>query len=205
MPKSKEDLLKELEAMGVPTDKPPRKPRSDRGEIRGIYKPRSDKGKVRGSYINTAAKYRAVYEKMLTSHQTEQDGYDTLNRDKNMIFPPNQNKFNKLIKGKDRTYYTKAVKPAHLEQARWRWFMAEYEENPEEWAKKISDWYFIQEDEISMWMYTEWAWAYVHVIGGDENRLCDNPIIMKYDDYVAGLYGGYPNFDARGEIVWKIT
>jgi len=200
--KTKEDLLKELEAMGVPTDKAPRKPRSDRGGVRGVYQPRSDKGQARESYINTAAKYKVIYERMLTSHKTTEDGGDTLTRDKNDIFPPNLDHFYKLIKSKDRVYYANAIKPAHLEQARWRWLMAEYEENPAQWEDHIAKWYFIKPSEISMWMYTEWAWAYVNEIRGIENRLTATPVILDYADYMAGLYNGYPNFDKRGDVIW---
>ena len=201
--KTKAELLRELKDLGVPVDKTLRKLRSDAGGVRGVYSPRSDKGKTRGSYINTAAKYKAIYEKMLVSHQTTEDGSDTLTRDKNEIFPPNINRFYKLIKSKDRTYYANAIKPAHLEQARWRWLMAEFEKSPERWRDHISKWYFIKPNEINMWMYTEWAWAYVHVVNGVENRLTPNPIVLSYDDYITGLYNGYPDFNERGEIKWK--
>lgn len=202
--RKKDELLRELEAMGINPTKPLRKPRSDIGKPRLSYKPRSDRGKARGSYINTAAKYKAVYERMLTSHQTDSgDGSDTLTRDANSIFPPNLNRYYKLIRSKDREYVSSAVKPAHLEQARWRWLMAEYAENPDQWRDHIVKWYFIKADEIELWMYTEWAWAYVHHIGGDENRLTTNPIVLSYEDYVNGCYNGRPEFDKRGEIIWK--
>lgn len=200
---TKEQLLKELAARGIDIDKPVRKTRADAGQPRGTYKPRSDKGKLRGSYINTAAKYKAVYERMLTSHQTSAgDGSDTLTRDANSIFPPNQDRYYRKIKGKDREYYANLVKPAHIEQARWRWLMAEYAES-DLWREHIANWYFIKPDEIDNWMYTEWAWAYVHRIGGDENRLRPDPIILSYDDYVAGHYNGRPEFDSKGDIIWK--
>jgi len=204
MRKSKTTLLAELEALGIPTDKPIRKPRSDIGGARQAYKERGDKGQVRGSYINTAAKYKAVYERMLNSHADGTgDGADSLTRDKNDIFPPNMNRFYKLIKTKDREYRTSALKPAHLEQARWRWLMAEFAENPDKWRAHIAKWYFIREEEVGQWMYTEWAWAYVHHIQGDENRLVEKPIILNYYNYVMGRYNGHPEFDNRGDIIWK--
>lgn len=200
--KTKEELLQDLQDLGIDVTKKVRKPREDAGLPRGVYAPRSDKGKTRGSYINTAAKYRAVYEKMLKSHKTDEDGEDNLTRDRNDIFPPNMNRFYKLIKSKDREYYSSALKPAHLEQARWRWLMAEYAEDPEAWRDHISKWYFIKPDEIDLWMYTEWAWAYVHYIAGEENRLTEDKLILSYADYMAGEYGGHPKFDSRGEIIW---
>ena len=201
--KTKAELLKELKQMGVDPSKSVRKPRSDAGKPRGEYQPRSDKGKVRGSYVNTAAKFKAIYERMLTSHQSNTgDGSDTLTRDYNAIFPPNLNRFYKLTRGKDRDYINSVVKPAHIEQARWRWLMAEYAENPDQWRAHIAKWYFIHEDEIEQWTYSEWAWSYVHQIGGDENRLTDNPITLNYSDYVAGHYNGFAQFDDRGEIQW---
>jgi hypothetical protein len=199
----KEKLLKQLEDLGVDTKKPPRKPRADAGLPRGVYKPRNDKGKARGSYINTAAKYKAVYDKMLRGHSlNDGQGSDTVVRDANAIFPPNLTKFYKLVRKKDREYMTRAMKPAHLEQARWRWLMAEYADDPDKWREHISNWYFIQEDEIELWMYTEWAWAYVYRINGDENRLTQTPIVLSYKDYVAGKYNGRPTFDERGNIIW---
>jgi hypothetical protein len=199
----KDELLKELAKYGVSTTKPVRKPRSDAGMPRGIYQTRNDKGKVRGSYINTAAKYKAVYDRMLKGHVIDGgDGSDTITRDDNSIFPPSLNRFYKLIRSKDREYMTSAVKPAHLEQARWRWLMAEYAANPDQWRAHIASWYFIREDEIERWMYTEWAWAYVHYINGAYNRLVEHPLILSYDDYLSGNYNGHPKFDKRGEIIW---
>jgi hypothetical protein len=203
--KTKEELLKELRELGInkATGKV-RQPRSDLGQTRNEYKPRADRGKSRGSYINTAAKYKAIYDKMLTAHKVvgAEDGADTFTRDQNDIFPPNLNRYYKLIRSKDRVYYTSALKPAHLEQARWRWLMAEYAENPEQWAEHISKWYFIRKDEINDWMYTEWAWAYINHIRGVENRLTNNPLVLIYADYMNGQYNGHPKFDERGDIVW---
>ncbi len=206
MAKNKALLLKELAALGVnmKTGKPPRKQRSDIGKVRGVYAPRSDIGQPRGSYVNTAAKYKAVYDKMLKGHKVagSGDGADTLTRDYNDIFPPNLTRYSRLMHSQDREYYTSALKPAHLEQARWRWMMAEYQENPAEWGPRIAAWYFIKVDEIDMWMYTEWAWAYVNYISGVENRLNPTPLVLIYADYVAGEYNGRPVFDKRGEIIW---
>ena len=203
--KTKEELLADLKKMGIKPDKAIRKPRSDAGDTRGIYKPRNDKGKQRGTYNNTAAKYKAVYDKMLSSHAVSGsgDGADTLTRDRNDIFPPNLNRYYRQMRSKDREYISSVIKPAHLEQARWRWLMAEYAENPTQWGAHISKWYFIKESEIGNWMYTEWAWAYVNHIGGEENRLTDNPITLVYYDYVMGRYNGHPEFDKRGDIIWK--
>ena len=200
--KDKDELLKQLELLGIDPDKKVRKPRSDAGLPRGIYKPRSDKGKQRGSYINTAAKYKAVYDRMLNSHFTG-EGADNLTRDKNDIFPPDITRYYKHFTGTDRDYVASTNKTAHLEQARWRWLMAEYNEDPAQWRAHIAKWYFIKEDEIDLWMYTEWAWAYVNHIGGLANRLIEEPLILSYQDYLAGKYNGYPEFDERGEIIWR--
>jgi len=201
--KTKKELLDQLAEFGVDPGKKIRKPRSDAGRSRSEYKPRSDKGQARSVYNNTAAKYKSIYEKMLTSHSTGAgDGVDTLTRDGNEIFPPQLNRFYRTFYGKDRDYVASVVKPAHLEQARWRWLMAEYAENPLQWATHISRWYFIHEAEIENWTYSEWAWAYVHAIGGEPNRLIPNPIMLSYDDYLCGKYNGYAKFDERGEIVW---
>lgn len=200
---TKEELLKELARLGVDPTKRARKPRSDAGQPRGEYKPRSDKGQVRGSYINTAAKYKYVYERMLTGHQSSaEDGADNLTRDKNDLFPPHLNRYYRRYIGKDREYVASVIKPAHLEQARWRWLMAEFSENPEQWREHIAKWYFIDEAEIELWTYTEWAWAYTYGIGGRANRLVDSPIVLKYDNYLAGDYNGVAQFDERGEIKW---
>lgn len=201
----KDELLKQLEKMGVDPSKKIRKPRADAGLSRTTYKPRSDRGKQRGSYINTPAKYKAVYERMLTAHATDDGrGGDTLTRDNNGIFPPYLNRQYKLTRGKDRDYINSVVKAAHIEQARWRWLMAEYAENPDQWRDHISNWYFIKPQEIDLWMYTEWAWAYVYYIRGDENRLITDPKILSYDDYLAGKYNGRPKFDSKGELVWDL-
>ena len=201
--KTKEELLKELVKLGVDPSKRPRKPRSDAGGIRGVYKPRSDKGQPRGSYINTAAKYKAVYERMLTSHKSGSgDGADSITRDPNDIFPPNMDHYTRMVTSKDRVLYSNVLKPAHLEQARWRWLMAEYEADPDKWRAHIAKWYFIRESDIGLWMYTEWAWAYVNHIASAENRLTATPIVLSYDDYLGGRYNGYAQFDERGDIVW---
>ncbi len=199
--KTREQLIEEAKTLA----KKSRKPRSDAGQPRGEYKPRSDKGQPRGSYINTAAKYKAVYERMLTaSVSSTEDGADSLTRDKNDIFPPNLNRFYRKYVGKDREYKASIVKPAHIEQARWRWLMAEYAENPEQWRNHIANWYFIDEQEIELWTYTEWAWAYVNHIAGQENRLVPLELKLKlwYNNYTQGLYGGLAQFDERGEIKW---
>jgi hypothetical protein len=201
--KTKEELLEQLSKLGVDPSKKIRKPRSDAGQVRQEYKPRRDKGQPRSSYTNTSAKYKSIYEKMLASHSTGTgDGADTLTRDRNEIFPPQLNRFYRLFRGKDREYVSSVVKPAHLEQARWRWLMAEYAENPLQWAAHISKWYFIHEAEIESWTYSEWAWSYVYGIMGEENRLTSSPIMLSYDDYLSGKYNGYAQFDERGEIVW---
>jgi len=201
---TKEELLQELAKLGVDTSKKIRKPRNDQGLPRGDYKPRSDKGKARGSYTSTAVKYKSVFEKMLASHKASNsgDGTDNLIRDSNMIFPPNLNKYVRKYSGKDRDYYYDTTKPSHLEQARWRWFMAEYAENPVNWRSVIADWYFIREDEVDTWTYFEWAWSYVNEIAGAENRLIDNPVILEYSKYIGGAYNGHPTFDNQGEIIW---
>ena len=204
--KTKEEMLEELQALGVDpvTGKPPRKARSDAGASRAEYKPRNDIGKSRSVYTRTAAKYKAIYEKMLTNQLVDgtEEGADNLTRDKNSIFPPNLIKISKLIKLADREYITNAIKPAHLEQARWRWLMAEFATDPDKWRDHISKWYFIKPDEIESWTYTEWAWAYVYHISGEENRLTAHPLVLSYEDYVKGLYNGHPDFDKRGDIIW---
>ena len=201
--KTKEELLEDLAKLGVDPSKRPRKPRSDAGEIRGEYKPRNDKGKLRGSYINTAAKYKAVYERMLASHKTGSgDGEDSITRDPNDIFPPNMNHYTRVVAGKDRIYYSNVLRPAHLEQARWRWLMAEYAADPDKWRAHIAKWYFIREEEIEQWTYTEWAWAYVNHIASAENRLTDLPQLLQYEYYINGWYNGRAVFDERGDIVW---
>ncbi len=199
--KSKDELLKELEGLGIDASKPVRKTRSDAGQMRGTYKPRSDKGKKRGSYINTGNKYRNVFERMLRSHSTG-DGEDNLVRDNNLIFPPNIDRRYVFIKTKEREYYTSTKKPMLLEQARWRWFMAEYKNNPAVWGTRIAKWYFIKETDIDLWTFTEWAWAYVYGINGAENRLTPTPIILSYDDYLVGKYNGHPKYNERGDITW---
>ncbi len=203
MSKSKAELIYELTKAGVDpeTGKPPRKVRSDIGKSRAAYKERSDKGVVRGSYINSPAKYKAVFVKMLEVHKTS-DGEDLIVRDKNSIFPPSLNKYYRLMKTKDREYVTRATKAAHLEQARWRWFMSEYGVDPIKWGPIIADWYFIEESQIPLWTYTEWAWAYTYHIRGDENRLIADRLVLSYDEYIKGSYNGHPNFDSRGEIIW---
>lgn len=201
----KEDLLKELKKLGVDPTKKVRKPRSDAGEVRGAYKERSDKGKQRGSYINTAAKYKVIYEKMLHSHSLDTgDGADTLTRDNNDIFPPNQNRYFRLMRTKDREYMSSVVKPAHIEQARWRWLMAEYAEDPDKWQNYIVNLYFIDAKEITLWTYTEWAWAYVYHIGGRENKRIPLELQLKlwYGNYLKGMYNGLAQFDEKGEIKW---
>lgn len=201
--KSKEELLKELEQLGVDPTKKIRKPRSDAGEKRGVYLPRVDRGKPRSAYTKTAAKYKEIYTRMLTAKQSSvEDGADTLTRDANDIFPPNTTRYYKLYQGKDREYVSSVAKPAHIEQARWRWLMAEFEQDPDRWRKHIANLYFIDEDEIELWTYSEWAWAYVHHISGQENRLTDNPVTLYYNSYLDGDYSGLAVFDERGEIVW---
>lgn len=200
---TKEELLKELVKLGVAPSKKLRKPRSDVGQSRGEYKPRGDKGQVRGSYINTAAKYKYVYERMLTGHQSStEDGADNLTRDKNDIFPPHLNRYYRRYIGKDREYVASVIKPAHLEQARWRWLMAEYAENPDQWRDHIVSFYFIDAAEIELWTYTEWAWAYTYHIGGRENRLVTQPLKLWYENYIQGEYNGLAQFDEKGEIKW---
>jgi hypothetical protein len=205
--KTREELLREIADLGVNPKKPVRKRRADAGMPRASYKERSDKGQPRGSYINTAAKYKNIYERMLKGHaiDSSDEGADTLTRDNNGIFPPNLNHFYKITRYKDREYVNSVLKPAHIEQARWRWMLAEENENPltrKQWRERIAKWYFIKSEEIEQWTYTEWAWAYVNHIGGSENRLIANPVILSYDDYLSGQYNGRAQFDAKGEIIW---
>ena len=46
----------------------------------------------------------------------------------------------------------------------------------------------IKLSDLDYWTYQEWAWSYVYAIGGHENRLTDEPIILSYDKFLSGGY-----------------
>ena len=223
--KSKEDLLKELQELGVhPTG---RKVRADKGAnhdyVRTQTTPRADKGKTRLKYSKESPKYvkKLFFELLRKNTDAELGEGDNFIRDNNMIFPPNVTQYYKKITVKPHTrvdkrtgslmqqegysYRTSRKKNSHPEELRWRWYMAEYKQakNKEDeliWQKRICEWYFILPDDIDIWTYQEWAWSYVKHIGGIYNRT-DNPIILLYDSYVIGNYG-IPNWTLDGEIIW---
>jgi hypothetical protein len=83
--------------------------------------------------------------------------------------------------------------------------MKEYQEatghEKDEWLHKICSWYFIKSRDILDWTYSEWAWSYVHAIGGHFNRMSEGQIILDYDRYLGAGYG-IANFDLDGNIKW---
>lgn len=205
MKKSKAELLAELEELGVHKDG--RKVRTDKGSSRQPYArtnlSRADKGVPRDDYTVTPKVHQRIFTTFLSAHLTPDGMGDNLTRDINGIFPPNVTSYYKIVKRADGTTYMSSTKRRnHPEQLRWNWWMAEYEADPEGWAKRITDWYSIQEHEISMWTYNEWAWAYVDAIGGHPNHHSNpNRIILSYEHYLNGFYG-YPKYDEKGDLIW---
>lgn len=220
--KTKIDLLKELEELGQHPSG--RKVRSDKNTtgIRKLTKTRRDKGTRRESYSKDTAGYaKRQFNAFIRSHKDPNGEGDTLTRDVNMIFPPNTTHYYKPITVKATTildkrtnttqqregytYQSSRRRPNHPEKLRWTWFFRELreattDEQKQYWTNKICQWYFIRPDQLHDWTYTEWAWEYVHVIGGHPNRHPDN-IILNYDDYLLGLHG-IPTFDLNDNIVW---
>lgn len=203
MKDEKQLLLEELEKLGV--HKTGRKVRSDKGQDREPYNtsnlPRIDKGLKRDKYAKFSDWHRKVFQQFLEAH-TDPEGYgDNLTRDSNGIFPPRITSYYKTIKSRTGIVYSSSVKRRrHPEQLRWNWWMAAYAEKPEEWLKKICDWYFIEEKDIALWTYNEWAWSYVKTIDGVFSRGKDSPK-LSYEDFLNGKYG-WPEYDAKGNILW---
>ena len=209
---AKENLLKELESLGVRADG--RKIRSDKNKSRGNYvrhtsAKRSDAGKKRNKYdISTPNHNKRVFEQFLNLHTDKSTGEDDLPRDVNMIFSPNVTSYYKEIKSQSGYTYKSAVKRNnHPEYLRWKWYFSEYE-NAETvadrnyWRLSICNWYFIKPEDIDVWTYDEWAWAYYSYISGEENRLTKNKKILSYDSLIKGEYGKIV-FDENGDIIWE--
>lgn len=217
--KTKADLLKELASLGVhPTSG--RKVRADKGKTHNYSSlPRADKGKKREKYSQTSPAYlKKVFFDLLRKNTPEELGEgDQLVRDANMIFPPNVTHYYKTVTVRERmtidkrtgnsvqrpayTYKSSQPKKSHPEELRWRWYFAEYRNNPEEWLQRICDWYFIYPHDIDMWTYPEWAYSYVSQINGHPNRKPYEQQILSYDEFAAGKYGKI-SYTSKGEIIW---
>jgi len=209
MMKTKAELLAELEELGV--NKAGRKVRDDKGQPRGSYTrssaPRRDKGKPRTNYSKTAAYHKASFASFIQANVNESG--DLLTRDYNEIFPPYITKYYKLITTKaGKTYKASVKRNNHPEALRWRWWFTEWSEayDPREkdiWQRRMCNWYFIKPEDLSVWTYNEWAWAYHNQINGHINRLTEDKIILSYDDYMNGKYG-VPQYDKAGDIIWEV-
>lgn len=199
----KDKLLAELEELGVHPSG--RKVRADKGQSRNNYKrsgaPRSDLGQSRETYTKTAAYHKKIFNTFLRGHTNPDGTGDNLMRDPNGIFPPNVTNYFKVTISRGMMYKTSTKRRNHPELLRWQWWMAEYKENSSEWVNRICKWYFIKPEDIELWTYTEWAWAYVKAISSRDNRATPTPIILSYNDYLDGVYG-MPKFDDKGETIW---
>jgi len=211
--KTKEELLQELEELGI--GKTGRKLRTDKGQSRESYtrssQPRADKGQQRGNYVKSAAYHKNIFASFIIAHTNESG--DLLTRDSNEIFPPQITSYYKLIITKSGQQYRSSVKRAnHPEQLRWRWWFMEWTEAKDAgikamWTRRICDWYFIKADDLDLWTYEEWAWAYYTQLDGQFNRLVEGRMartILSYTDSMAGNYG-VPNRDKDGDIIWSKT
>jgi len=205
--KSKAELIAELEKLGVP--KNGRKPRSDAGKTRGQYirtgEPRADLGHVRGRYTKSPMFYKNQFISFIASHSGEHG--DDLQRDENLIFPPEITNYYQLVRATGRApYYASVRLSSHPEALRWRWWFTEManaanEEDKKTWEKRICDWYFIKWSDLDLWTYDEWAWAYYSRIAGWNNRIADR-IILVYFDYLDGAYGMLLR-DEKANTIWK--
>lgn len=172
--------------------------RSDIGQSRGQYASRSDIGSKRDGYSKKASFHKKAFQQFLLSNTTEYG--DTLFRDANMIFPPNITNYYKRVTTKTGQSYRSSVsRKNHPELLRWRWWFAEWleagsHEEKKVWTDKICDWYFIHSDELDLWTYNEWAWAYYKTINGNPNRGNDR-IILSYGIEI-------PTYDEKGEMIW---
>lgn len=213
--KTKDQLLKELAELGVHPSG--RKIRTDVGKSHNYTKTknpskpraaRKDAGQVRNTYTKTASYHKRIFTSYIAAH-TDGESNDDLIRDFNEIFPPNVNSRYKLIVSKNGHQYRSPVKRRnHPEALRWAWWFAEWQEadtleSKIAWETRISNWYFIRVVDMPMWTYPEWAWAYVKAIGGNPNRDQASPIILHYDDFVAGIYG-IPTYDDKGDLMWIV-
>lgn len=214
MKKSKDELLKELQALGVRSDG--RKIRSDKGKSRPKYNrlhtpPRSDKGFSRPHYSKEGPRYHErIFTQFITAHVDPTGFGDNLTRDTNMIFPPHITSYYKLITRVDGTTYRSSVRRRnHPEELRWNWFMAEYRHNPKDWEELVCNWYFITKEDLryGMWTYNEWAWSYVNAISGHPNRVQDGVeshmvVTLLYDAFAEGAYGQI-QYDDNGLVDWS--
>lgn len=201
---NRDELLKELKELGV--HESGRKVRADKGQSRGDYKrsgiPRADAGQARESYVRSAAYHNKIFNTFLRAHLAPDGNGDNLMRDVNGIFPPNITNYFKMTASRGIHYKSSIKRRNHPELLRWQWWMAEFDESPDQWRDRISKWYFIKPDEITSWTYTEWAWAYVTAISSHNNRGIPEPIILSYEDYLDGRYG-MPTFDEKGDTIWR--
>lgn len=205
MSKTHEELLAELEELGI--TKTGRKVRSDKGQPRESYVrsliPRADKGLARKQYVQTPAYYKNLFNRFIETHAGE---YDSLQRDDNLIFPPQiTSYYKKITKPDGSTYRSSVVRDNHPEQLRWQWWFSELEAAADKtyWMNRICDWYFIKPEDIDAWTYVEWSWAYYYRIAGHQNRYnVEHKAILSYDAYLAGKYA-FPEMDDKGNIVWR--
>jgi len=209
--KTKDELLQELEALGI--GKTGRKLRTDKSQSRGSYtrssQARADKGQSRANYVKTAAHYKQAFASFILAHTTETG--DLLTRDSNEIFPPQITNYYKLITTKTGLSYRSSVKRInHPELLRWRWWFMEWADavntaTKDMWTTRICDWYFIKPEDLEVWTYEEWSWAYYTQIGGRYNRLIElrmGRIILSYESSMNGEYG-IPERDKNGDIIWS--
>lgn len=201
-------LLKELEKHGIHPSG--RKVRSDKNKTHKMTaverKPRSDIGSKRSTYNKRSPEFnKKIFNTLIASNF--KDGEDLLQRDDNGIFPPQITHYYKRVYKTSGGYRSSTRRSNHPEQLRWKWWMSEYENSTgntkKQWATRIQNWYFIEEADILLWSYEEWAWAYFTQIGGVLNsQLSDNFIKLYYNSYLKGDYGR-PKRDKNDYIIWE--
>lgn len=201
-------LLEELKEQGIHPSG--RKVRSDKGKTHEMTaverKQRSDKNSKRANYNKASPQFnKKVFDTLIARNY--KDGEDLLQRDDNGIFPPQITHYYKKVYNTAGGYRSSTRRSNHPEQLRWRWWISEYENSTgntkKQWATRIQNWYFIEEADILLWTYEEWAWAYFTQIGGVLNsRLSDKFVMLHYNSYLKGDYGR-PERDKDDYIIWK--
>lgn len=209
--KDKDDLLKELKDLGI--HETGRKVRTDVGQphfyIRTTNTPRTDKGIPRQNYNSEGPAYhKKILELFIRLHTDQELGLgDDLTRDENLLFPPNMTNFYKKIKTKKYEYSSSQRRENHPEELRWNWYMAEYNYAIDDIAKKlwldrICIWYFIIPEDIDLWTYKEWSWAYVTQVGGHQIRTPKCEFKLLYTEYAKGTYGKI-KYDDQGNVIFN--
>jgi len=164
MDKSKEQLLQELKQMGQHPSG--RKVRADTGQSHNIQQ----KGKLRGHYKAGWRKKRDIYFREFNTSYPDGELPPMYEDD---IFSLTLKTYKRARTDRPSTYNRREDKLSKtLENRRWDWWYAQACEEPDQvltpmsaTAKERFLWhYYIQEEDMDIWTYKEWAEAYFYYI-----------------------------------------